>query len=124
MWPPLFKVLLNEPTLLARHVAAYAALVKQDAHVLYVHQTRRIGYLLVLVGGVMSSLLFAGIALMLHAVTGSVHWLLWAVPAVPLAGAFAMGWCLWRTPVSGSFPHTRAQLHQDIQLFDTQEPRS
>lgn len=122
MWPPLLRILLDEPELLTRHSAAYTALVKQEATLLQAHLVKRAGYLLVLLCGAVLGFMFLGIALMLYAVSEGEHGLLWIVPAVPLALALVAGWSLWSAPRTASFPRTRAQMNQDMQLFGFKEP--
>ncbi|MBT9567827.1 MAG: phage holin family protein [Thiobacillus sp.] len=121
MLPPLLRILLDEPALLAAHAAAYTDLIKQESCTFRARMVRRIGYLLMLYGCALLGLLFAGVALMLHAVTGAGDWLLWVVPAVPLVGALVAGWAVWRAPRTDSFPKTRAQLGEDMQMFGLKE---
>ncbi|MGK2951874.1 MAG: hypothetical protein ACSLEZ_05755 [Thiobacillus sp.] len=52
----------------------------------------------------MLAVLFAGVALMLYAVTGGGHWLLWAVPAAALLTAIIAAWQLARAKTVPSFP--------------------
>ena len=118
MWPPLLRVLLDEPKLISGYASAYAVLVRQDAARWQARQLRRLGYLLAVATGVLLALLFTGVALMLYAVTGGDHWLLWAVPAVPLTWALVAGWLLWRAPPPASaFPRVCEQVAQDMALF-------
>ncbi len=123
MWPPLLRIMLDEPGLLTGYVSAYAQLLKQDAAWWQSRQVRRLGYLLLLASAGLLALLFAGVALMLHAATASGHWLLWAVPAVPLAVAMLAGWAYRRAPPTvPAFPRVREQLAQDMQLFGLKDP--
>lgn len=119
MLPPLLRVLLTEPGLLHTYVSAYGELIRQDASSWWTLKRRRLGYTLALAGCAMLAALFTGIALMLHAVTGDGHWLLWAVPALPLTGAFAAWWLLMRIPRErASLLRVREQIAQDMQLLD------
>lgn len=118
MLPPLLRILLDEPDLVRSYASAYAVLLRQDAAGWQARQRRRLGYLLALASGVLLALLFTGIALMLYAVTGNGHWLLWSVPALPLTWALAAGWLLWRAPPARSpFQRVREQVAQDMELF-------
>ena len=118
MWPPLLRVLLDEPELISGYASAYAVLLRQDAAGWQARQIRRLGYLLAVASGVLLALLFTGIALMLYAVTGGGHWLLWSVPAVPLTWALAAGWLVWRAPPAASpVPRVCEQVAQDMALF-------
>jgi hypothetical protein len=125
MLPPLLRVLLSQPTLLTGYASAYAALLRQDAAWWQARQLRKLGYLLAAAGAGVLAVLFAGVALMLYAVTGGGHWLLWAVPAVALLAAIVAAWRLARiSQTTPSFPRVREQLAQDIQLFSLKEPES
>jgi len=122
VWPPLLRILIDEPSLLAGHATAYAALIKQDAAGWQARLARRLGYVFLLVAGMSLALLLAGIALMLHAVTHVSHWLLWVVPAVPLGVAAIASWCLRReAPAPRAFAHVRRQVAEDLQLFGWKE---
>jgi len=123
MWSPLLRILLREPGLLAGHVCAYAELIGQDAARWRAHQLRRLGCLLTLAVAAVLALLFAGVALMLHAATGSGHWLLWAVPAGALLLALAAGLaCLRTRPPAPAFSRVRTQMAEDLELFGLKEP--
>lgn len=122
MWPPLLRILLDEPALIFGHVAGYTALIHQETTCWQARLKRRIRYFLLLVGSGLLALLFAGIALMLYAVTGISHWLLWAVPGAPLFGLIVASWGLARElPVPSTFPRLRSQFDKDLQLFGLKE---
>lgn len=122
MLPPLLRVLLDEPRLLVDYAAAYAALLTEDAVGWKTQRMRRLGFLLPVGVGVVLAVMFAGVALMLSAATGSGHWLLWAIPVLPLTVAIAAGWQASRAfPELLAFPRVRAQVRRDIQLFDRKE---
>lgn len=123
MWPPLLRLLLNEPALLVEHAAAYSALICQDAAHWQARLVRRLGYLLVMGVGILLALIFSGTALMLYAVTEVSHWLLWALPLLPLVSAVIAAWRLWRdAPAVPPFMHVRSQVVTDLQLFGGKEP--
>lgn len=125
MLPPLLSVLLTEPGLLHTYVSAYGELIQQDASHWWTSKQRRLGYTLASVGCAVLAVLFTGVALMLHAVTGSGHWLLWLVPALPVTAALAALWLLLRIPRErASFLRVRAQITQDMQLLDMDLRRS
>lgn len=122
MWSPLLRIFLQEPGLLAGHVGAYAELIRLDAERWRAHHARRLIWLLALAAASAFALLFAGVALMLHAVTGSSHWLLWAVPGGCLLLAFAAAAiCLRIRPPPLAFPRVRAQMTEDMELFGLKE---
>ncbi len=123
MLPPLLRVLLDEPRLLIEYASAYATLLKEDAAWWQAQQLRRLRYRVVMVVSIMLAVLFAGIALMLFAVTGNEHWVLWAVPALPLAVAVVASWqARHAMPSVPALARVRAQLAQDMRLFDMREP--
>jgi hypothetical protein len=124
MLPPLLRVLLAQPTLLTGYASAYAALLRQDAAGWQARQLRKLGYLLAAAGAGVLAVLFAGVALMLYAVTGGGHWLLWAVPAVALLAAIVAAWLARVSQTTPAFPRVREQLAQDMQLFSMKEPES
>lgn len=120
MLPPLLRVLLTEPGLLHTYVSAYGELIREDASSWWSSKQRRLGYTLALAGFAVLSVLFTGVALMLYAVTGNGHWLLWVVPALPVTGALTAGWLLMRIPHErASFLRVREQITQDMQLLET-----
>ncbi len=122
MWPPLLRILFDEPSLLVGHATAYAELIKQDAAGWQARLARRLGYVFLLVAGMSLALLLAGVALMLYAVIHVSHWLLWVVPAVPLGVAAIASWCLRReAPAPRAFAHVRTQVAEDLQLFGWKE---
>ncbi|QLQ03860.1 MAG: hypothetical protein HZY77_14865 [Thiobacillus sp.] len=124
MWPPLLRILLDEPALLAEHAAAYSALIRQEAMHLQARLLRRLGYLLLLGGGVLLAVMFAGIALMLHAADEGRYWLLWTVPLMPLAVAAFGAWRLQgATPDYPAFSRVRAQVADDMQLAGWKKPQ-
>jgi hypothetical protein len=125
MLPPLLRVLLTEPGLLHTYVSAYGELIRQDASGWWASKLRRFGYTLAAVGFALLGILFVGIALMLHAVTDIGHWLLWAVPALPLAGALtALGLLMHMPRERASFVRVRTQARQDMQLLEMDLRRS
>lgn len=122
MLPPLLRVLLDEPRLAIEYASAYAALLKEDAAWWRAQQMRRLGYLLAVVVSITLAIMFAGIALMLAAATGSGHWVLWAVPALPLVLAILAIWqARHALPSLPAFARVRAQVAQDLHLFDMHE---
>lgn len=125
MLPPLLRVLLTEPGLLHTYASAYGELIHEDASSWWMSKKRRLAYSLAVTGCAMLAVLFIGVALMLYAVTGNGHWLLWVVPALPVMGVLAAGWLLVRLPRErASFLRVREQLTQDMQLLETDLRRS
>ncbi len=124
MWPRLLRIVFGEPALLVEHAAAYSALIEQEAVRWQAAFIRRLSFLFVLGAAILLALVFAGVALMLHAVTDVSHWMLWLVPVLPLFVAVIAAWGLWRnTSDCSAFSRVRAQLAADLQLLDWKEPQ-
>lgn len=124
MWPPLLRILLDEPALLAEHLAAYSALVRQDAMCWQARLLRRLGDLLLLGAGILLALVFAGVALMLYAAGEGAYWVLWLVSLLPLAVSAMGAWRLWRhRPAHAAFSRVRAQAAADMRLSGWKEPQ-
>ena len=124
MFPPLLRLFLDEPELLVSHASAYSELFREDVARWQARQTRRLVHYLVLAASLVMALGLGGVALMLHAVTGSSHWLLWAVPVSPLLAALATG-VAWRAVPRGgaAFPRVRRQVAEDLELFGLKDTR-
>lgn len=125
MLPPLLRVLLTEPGLLHTYVSAYGELIQQDASSWWTLKRRRLGLTVAVAVCAVLAVLFIGIGLMLHAVTGNGHWLLWAVPALPVTGGLIALWLRMRIPRErAAFLRVRAQIMQDVQLLEMDMRRS
>jgi len=123
MLPPLLRVLLDEPRLLIEYASAYATLLKEDAAWWHAQQMRRLAYRVVVIFGITLTIMFTGIALMLFAATGREHWVLWAVPALPLLVTIVARWKARQSlPPLPALARVRAQLAQDRRLFEMKEP--
>ncbi|OYW38206.1 MAG: hypothetical protein B7Z35_07905 [Hydrogenophilales bacterium 12-61-10] len=125
MLSPLIRLLISEPGLLLGHAAGYAAVIRQDASGWPTRLKLRIGWLLVLAASGLLGIALAGVGLMLFAVTGVQHWLLWAVPGLPLVITLVAALKLAQAPPTHpSFARVRTQLCEDIKLFgdELQEP--
>ncbi|NDP47014.1 MAG: hypothetical protein GZ085_01230 [Sulfuriferula multivorans] len=110
--------MLSEPALLVGHAAGYAALIGQETATWQARMKRRLAWWVLLTACGWLVLLLSGIALMLYAVTGTAHWLLWGVPALPLLGVLVAATCLTRENAAPpTFPRVQAQLDKDMQLF-------
>lgn len=125
MLPPLLKILLHEPALLVSHAAGYAALIQQETTGWRDRFKRRIGgYILLGVSGFLT-VLFSGVAVMLYAVTGTAHWLLWAVPALSLAVVvLSVAYLSTGHSDSSPFPRVQAQFDKDLQAFGLKHAES
>ena len=117
MLPPLLRILLDEPGLLTTHVAAYSDLLRQETGTLQARLRERAAYTVVLLASGLLALVFIGVALMLFAVSGVSHWLLWLVPAVPLAVALVTAVLLKGLPRVAAYSQTRKQIDEDIRVL-------
>lgn len=117
MLPPLLRILLDEPRLLATHIANYSDLIRQETGSIQSRLAQRVGLTIVLAGSVFLTVTFLGIALMLYAVSGVSHWLLWLVPLVPLVASMVAGTMLMNLPREKGYPRTRAQFDEDMQVL-------
>lgn len=125
MLSPLIRLLISEPGLLLDHAAGYVAVIRQDAIGWPTRLKQRIGWLMVLAASGLLGMMLASVSLMLFAVTGVQHWLLWAVPGLPLAITLITVVRLAQAPPTHpSFAHVRTQLCEDMKLFghELQEP--
>lgn len=84
--------------LLPAYVSAYRERIRQDASWWRTLKWRRFACKLAHVACATLAGVFAGVALMLHAVTGNGYSLPWGVPALPLAGALVALWILAGMP--------------------------
>lgn len=125
MLSTLIRLLISEPGLLLDHAAGYVAVIRQDAIGWPTRLKQHIGWLMVLAASGLLGMMLAGVSLMLFAVTGMQHWLLWVVPSLPLAIMFVAAVRLAQAPPTHpSFAHVRTQLCEDMKLFghELQEP--
>lgn len=118
----LLRLAIREPALLGEHAGAYADLLKQDAARWQARQVTRAVLGLAAGVGLLLGITFAGVALMLYAATDNGHWLLWVVPALPLAGAIAAGLAARRAPPP-LFARVRQQFAEDAELLNPKEPQ-
>lgn len=118
---PFFTKLVSQPGLFAEHAGAYAELAAAEALQLSSHLKRQ---LVLAVSASLCALLglgLAGIAALFAAAlpfdTMPAPWALFAVPAVPLAGAAACAWLLWRRQSLEAFALLRSQWAADARLL-------
>ena len=119
---PLFTRLVTQPGLFAEHAGAYAELAAAEAQQLGSHWKRQL--LLTVAAGILALLGvgLAGVALLLAAAipidTMPAGWALWAVPALPWAGAGTCAFMLWRMQSVAAFALLRDQIAADARLLD------
>lgn len=110
---PIFSVLITRPELVMDHVAAYAALVQEEASSAGVQVARRAIAWGVAVLGLIVFLVLAGVALMLGAMQGAFHWVLIAVPGAALLVS-VLSWTVARQRLPAkAFAELKAQLDAD-----------
>ena len=117
MLHPLFSTIIHRPDLLVDHLAAYGALVRQEASNAGSElAARAAAWVSALFAGIIF-LGFAGIAVMLGFVTNRFSWALVIVPGVPLAIAL-VAFMIARKPLrSEHFPELKAQIKSDAQAL-------
>lgn len=117
MLHPLFSTLVQRPDLVMDHMAAYAALLQEEASAAGSEiLARAVAWILVAIA-VGSFFLLAGTALMLGVLQNQFHWVLVATPgAALLLGAVAFVQA--KKPLkSERFPEFRAQLDGDARAL-------
>ena len=121
MLHPVLRLLATRPHWLAEHAEAYAELAAAEATVAAVAARRTILLIGTVAVGFGLATVFGGVALMLWAalpsMPGTTAWVLWAVPALPLA--VASGALLMQKTGGGhgSFSMLRQQLQADVALM-------
>ena len=116
---PIFSVLIHKPELVFDHVAGYAALVQEEASSVGGEVARRVIAWAVAGVGAIVFLVLAGVAAMLGVMQGEFHWILVAVPAVPLVLAL-LAWNVARKRLpTQAFAELKAQLDADAQTLRT-----
>ena len=110
---PIFSVLVSRPELMAAHLAAYAALVQEEASSAGSELARRAIAWGIAVLGLLVFLILAGVAVMLGALRGEFHWALVLAPGAALLVSL-LGWVVarQRMPVK-AFAQLKAQLDAD-----------
>ena len=110
---PIFSVLIHKPELVFDHVAGYAALVQEEASSVGGEVARRVIAWAVAGVGAIVFLVLAGV------MQGEFHWILVAVPAVPLVLAL-LAWNVARKRLpTQAFAELKAQLDADAQTLRT-----
>lgn len=118
MLPPFLRILINEPRLLMEHIDAYSSLLTKDVHLWQAYVQRRVLLNLIMGGGFLLALLFAGIALMVWGATDNIHWSLIVVPLVPLAISIAVGILLATKNIHRKpFEASKKQFCADVRMF-------
>ncbi len=117
MLHPIYGTVLGHPELVGDHIANYGALIKEE-----VAQAGR-GLVARLVAGVLAAvsamlaLGLTGIAVMLGALHGSVHWVLVLVPGVAIAIAVVAAYVASRPADFHPFADLRAQIDADLNVL-------
>jgi uncharacterized membrane protein YqjE len=122
MMPPLLRLLLSQPGLLADHADAYAELLGAELAVAS-RAYKRTG----LIRGAQLcccavAAALAGGALMLWAVTpeptARALWIFWMTPGLPLLGALGCQWALRTRSDERLFDSVRRQLKADMAMLN------
>lgn len=119
MLHPLFSTLVQRPDLVMDHVAAYAALLQEEASAAGSEVlAKAVAWMLVAIAAG-SFFLLAGTALMLGVLQNQFHWVLVVIPGVALLLG-AVAFMLASKPFkSERFPELRAQLDSDARALRT-----
>lgn len=117
MLPPLLRIIINEPGLLADHAVAYSHLISHDARLWKASVKRQLLLKAMMGGGILLALLFAGIALMVWGATDHNHWTLIVVPLVPLVLAIVAGYLAADKTDDTPFAATKSQICTDVRMF-------
>jgi hypothetical protein len=116
MFPPLLKLVIEEPALIGEHLEAYSNLLLRDVALWQQGFVRRLILNMLLVAGALMSVALACIALMLWVTTGHGSPLLVVVPLLPITVAGTVYSLQQKTPEE-NFAASRAQLHADVQML-------
>jgi len=113
MLHPVFSALIQRPDLIADHLGAYSALLRQEAGSWRADWLQRALAWVLTVAGAMVFLILSGTALMLGALQ-TFHWVLVAVPGVFLALTWVALWRARAPLPADRFEAFRAQLQSDV----------
>lgn len=116
-WPPWLRLAWHHPEQLSEHVAAYAALVSDEAGTALAHALRQGRLQLIMGACLIVAATLAGMSILLWAalpgIAGGAAWALVAVPLLPLVPA-ALAWrAADRSPGTPAFAGLRSQLELD-----------
>ncbi len=118
---PLFHLIATRPHLLAEHLEIYGELIGQEVVDIADAAKRRIVLYTAAVLGLMFGVVFAGVALMLWAITPQLDlraiWVLWLVPLVPLVVALICVALARSRPPPRPFAQLREQLKADAAML-------
>lgn len=118
---PLFRLIATRPHLLVNHIELYGELVTQEARRVAREARRRAVLFAVAVFGLLFGLGFAGVALMMWAVTPRLDppaiWVLILVPAVPLVAAIICVLAARARPMPSVSDTLTDQLKADASLL-------
>jgi uncharacterized membrane protein YqjE len=122
---PLFSLALSHPGLLARHVAAYSALLAAETEELAVQLRQRMVVSACMLFMFTVALTLGGVGLMLRplylSLDNATVWVLWMAPLLPALGAVACALWLKSARRAPAYESLRGQLAQDAELFDEPE---
>ena len=117
MLHPIFSTVLGHPELIADHVANYAALARLETAQASRGLIARIVAGALAAASAMPALGLIGVAAMLGALHGSVHWVLFVVPGIAVLVALVAAYVASRPSEFHAFSDLRAQLDADVQAL-------
>ena len=117
MLHPIFSVLVRRPDLLVDHLAAYAALAREEASSTGGEVARRALAWAVAVMAFIAFLVLAGVAAMLGSLLDHFHWMLLLVPATALALAGVAFMQARQKLPQPAFAQLRSQFDADAQAL-------
>ncbi|MFD0667799.1 hypothetical protein ACT80S_08770 [Ramlibacter sp. MAHUQ-53] len=119
MLHPIFSVLVRRPDLLVDHLAAYAALAREEAATTGGEVARRALAWAVAVMAFIAFLVLAGTAAMVGVMLDRFHWMLLLAPGTALALAAVAFVQARRKLPQAAFAELRAQLDADARALRT-----
>lgn len=117
MLHPIYATVISRPDLVADHLAAYAALVCEEAASSGNDLKQRAIGLAIAGLSALLALVFCGVAVMLGVLQGQFHWVLAAVPGAMLAVALIALVSSRRPPPGQRFAELRRQMASDVDLL-------
>lgn len=114
MLHPIFSTAIQRPDLIAEHIAAYSAVISQDANAVKLQVMRRAiaGGMAVICGSVFLSMM--GTAVMLGFIQNQFSWALVIVPGIALLLTVVAVFKAVQPLAQGNFSELKAQLKSDV----------
>lgn len=123
---PLLRLAVDEPQLLAEHVAAYGALLVEEGAVAVARSQRRFARQALAGAALTVALMLAGVGLLLWATLPAADmrqpWLLWLLPALPAVLGLVLLWDARDAAGTVAFAGLRRQAAADLGLWRSTRP--